>query len=117
MKPSIAKAAFYSDLPDKKAEKWLALLEPITHEAGLQTALYEPWRDFECMYIHCEKDMALDISIQENMARLLETGGEIARFRISSGHSPWLSQPDKVIEGVKFAVKEGHRKKNPMSKS
>ena len=61
------------------------------------------------MYFFCEQDQALVLPVQQHMASML--GESAASFTCSGSHSPFLSMPDKVAEGLEYAAKVGVEKK------
>lgn len=73
-------------------------------QAYLDSTDYEPWKDIRCMYLFCDDDQALPLSIQEGMATAL--GPETIRFHCKTSHSPFLSQPDKVVEGLLYGASQ-----------
>ena len=66
---------------------------------------YEPWKDIECMYLFCDEDKALPLQVQEGMAALL--GPNAASFHVKASHSPFLSRPQEVADGLEYAAKIG----------
>jgi hypothetical protein len=55
----------------------------------------------------CEDDLAIPAFAQEFMTGMVkEKGGELEVERIKSSHSPFLSQPDVVVEWVRKAAGE-----------
>lgn len=61
------------------------------------------------MYFFCEADKALPLAIQQQMAQAL--GADAPTFTSVGSHSPFLSQPQEVVEGVEYAAKVGQSKK------
>ena len=61
------------------------------------------------MYFFCKADKALLLPIQQQMAQLL--GADAPTFTSVGSHSPFLSHPEEVAEGVEDAVKFGQNKK------
>ena len=58
-------------------------------------------------YFVCERDVTLPVPVQEHMAQLL--GPSATVVRASSSHFPYLSMPDRVVEAVVGAAREGMR--------
>lgn len=58
-----------------------------------------------CSYIFCDDDAAIPLFVQEGIAGSM--GSDITTFHISSSHSPFLSQPEKLVEGIEFVTREG----------
>ncbi len=92
---------FYNDLDAAAQQKWINELvlvpratnyDPITHAAYI----YHP-----VTYLFCEKDEALPIFVQKMMVdKVREHGVKIDEETCASGHSPYLSMPEKVLEVV-----------------
>ncbi|KAL4814655.1 Alpha/beta hydrolase fold-1 [Aspergillus spinulosporus] len=95
---------FYSDLAREEQQKCIALLKPQPIVSFTEPALYEPWHEIPCMYIFCDKDLGIPLAAQEAFAKRL---GTPVTFHIDASHSPFLSQPGKVIEGIRLALKAG----------
>jgi hypothetical protein len=62
-----------------------------------------------CMYLFCEADQALSLPVQQHMAQAL--GPNAMTFTSIGSHSPFLSQPQEIVEGVEYAVKVGLEKR------
>ncbi|CBF87084.1 alpha/beta hydrolase [Aspergillus nidulans FGSC A4] len=95
---------FYSDLTLEEQQKCIALLKPQPMASFTEPALYEPWHDIPCMYLFCDKDLGIPLAAQKSFAEKL---GTPVTFHIDASHSPFLSQPGKVIEGIRLALKAG----------
>lgn len=61
------------------------------------------------MYFFCKADKALLLPIQQQMAQML--GKDAPTFKSVGAHSPFLSQPQEVVEGLEYAAKVGQSKK------
>ncbi|KAJ6090288.1 hypothetical protein N7486_009103 [Penicillium sp. IBT 16267x] len=88
------------DVPVNEQAGWLAAFEPQPAEGWDDTVSYTGWKDVPSVYLICEGDNALPVSLQEQLAAL--AGSEIERC--SAGHLPMLSQPDVVAKVVKRAL-------------
>jgi pimeloyl-ACP methyl ester carboxylesterase len=84
---------FYGDVPHDVAadcaaklgwQSTAALRGPITHTA---------WRDLPSSYVLCTDDEAISFSAQTSMSRRTQQ-----QFTLTSAHSPFLSQPDRLTE-------------------
>lgn len=60
------------------------------------------------MYFFCDDDKALPLQVQEGMAGLL--GPNAASFHVKASHSPFLSKPAEVADGVEHAAKVGQER-------
>jgi hypothetical protein len=88
---------FYHDLPKEEQDKWTASLKHISLCSFTEPATNEPWKDgIPCSYLLCEKDMAIPIGVQEQLANAL--GENAKHYRLGSSHSPFLSMPKKLSE-------------------
>ena len=55
----------------------------------------------EVGYLFCTEDAAIPLFAQEMMVeKARESGVEVREWRVKSGHSPFLSMPEKVAEVV-----------------
>jgi hypothetical protein len=99
---------FYNDLPPDEQAHWtselikcpaVAQLTPITNAAYL----YHP-----VTYLFCENDQALPLFLQQEMVKKIEesTGITIEEQTCSAGHSPFLSQPETLLQLVNEIVSE-----------
>ncbi|GJC95751.1 FAD binding domain-containing protein [Colletotrichum higginsianum] len=100
---------FYADVDPILRAKAIAELSWQSARVFSDPATYEPWNDgIEVMYFHCEQDQAIPLATQEAMAAQFPAG--YTTFYANSSHSPFLSHPDLVVEGVELAVKVGQEK-------
>ncbi|KAL4798902.1 Alpha/beta hydrolase fold-1 [Aspergillus venezuelensis] len=97
---------FYGDVTPEEQQKQIAMLKPQPQLSFKEPALYEPWLEIPSMYLFCEKDQALPLVAQEAFAKILGQGPSMT-YRTDTSHSPFLSQPDKVIEGLRLALQVG----------
>ncbi|EMD85837.1 hypothetical protein COCC4DRAFT_170513 [Bipolaris maydis ATCC 48331] len=100
---------FYHDL-NHEAQK--AAISKLKHQSArifTDQVTYEPWHEIPSMYLFCEADKALSLPIQQQMAQML--GADVPTFTSIGSHSPFLSQPQEVVQGVEYAAKLGQDKK------
>jgi hypothetical protein len=71
-------------------------------------ATNEPWHDIECFYFFCDNDQAIPLSVQQRLAAHLSP--DAASFHSQGSHSPFLSRPHEVVEGLEYAAKVGMEK-------
>jgi hypothetical protein len=65
------------------------------------------WKEIPTWYLLCEDDNAIPAFAQELMTGgAKEMGGDIQVERIKSSHSPFLSQPDTVVNWLRRAAGE-----------
>ncbi|KAL8812449.1 MAG: hypothetical protein Q9200_001016 [Gallowayella weberi] len=91
---------FYNDVPNPISALWVAQLTPQA-TASFTSKMTSTVVDsglVPCTYFLCENDQALLLSIQEEMLEAAKQWGR-AKWnveRISTGHSPWLSDVDET---------------------
>ncbi|KAL1796701.1 hypothetical protein ACET3X_005241 [Alternaria dauci] len=100
---------FYHDLSEEAQKTAIAKLKHHSARAFTDEVTYEPWHEIPSMYFFCEGDIALPLSVQQQMAQLL--GADAPSFKTVGSHSPFLSQPQEVVDGLEFAAKVGESKK------
>ncbi|WP_030457193.1 alpha/beta hydrolase [Herbidospora cretacea] len=83
--------ALYGDLPEAEAEQAVSELADQTVLSFAEKVDAAAWRDIPSTYIVTEEDKAIPVALQEQMAA---QATEIRR--ISSSHSPFLSQPRRL---------------------
>ncbi|KAF4770551.1 hypothetical protein HAV15_012904 [Penicillium sp. str.  len=71
-----------------------------------ELATHEPWHEIPSMYLFCDKDGAIPLAVQESFAHTL---GNPVTYHIDASHSAFLSMPEKVIDGLEIALKEGRQ--------
>lgn len=102
-------AIFYHDVDAAGQQKAIAKLQHISACVFTDEVTYEPWHDMPCMYFFCEDDQAIPLPIQQQMAGLL--GQDAPTFKSVGSHSPFLSQPKEVVEGLEYAAKAGQERR------
>ncbi|KAH6613162.1 Alpha/beta hydrolase fold-1 [Boeremia exigua] len=94
---------FYHDVGEKDLKQAISQLKHTSAIAYHTEALYEPWQDMPCLYFFCEQDRTIPIATQKAFAASL--GTDAFEFTCSASHSPFLSMPDKVVEGLEYAAR------------
>ncbi|RDL38797.1 Uncharacterized protein BP5553_03137 [Venustampulla echinocandica] len=97
---------FYNDLPSNVQDYWISRLLPLAAADVTIPAIYEPWKDMPCTYVFTEQDNAIAPVVQQAMAAGM---GKITTATLNASHSPFLSMPNKVVEVIQQAAKEGVR--------
>jgi pimeloyl-ACP methyl ester carboxylesterase len=94
-----ALSAFYNDMSEEEGRKYLATLTTQSQDS-FETKSEFATSELEIprWYIVTEKDQAIPVFAQDAM---LAGDESFKTFRLDSGHSPMMSQPDKVLEIVK----------------
>ena len=97
---------FYNDMSPDQAAYWTSRIKPM-HVQDMPSGYYEAWRHVPVSYLVCAKDNGIS-EFQQNAIIEAATaeGGVVHRTRVQSGHSPFLSVPEKVVEWVQRAVEE-----------
>lgn len=95
---------FYHDVPAELKQTAISKLKHQSAQVFRDEVTYQPWEDLECMYFYCEDDRALLYPIQQQLAPLL--GEKAITYTCKASHSPFLSEPDTVVEGLLHGVKE-----------
>ena len=98
---------FYHDLPPEKQKACIAKLKHMPEKVFLETETYEPWSEMPCMYLFCDKDQAIPLAVQEQFAQTLKNP---TIFHTSGSHSPFLSVPHELLQGLQLAAKDGCEK-------
>ncbi|TQN67538.1 Methylesterase 1 [Colletotrichum shisoi] len=96
---------FYHDVEPEVQKK---AIEELQHQSAVvfdDVVTYEPWRDIDSMYFFCDDDKAIPLVVQQNMAGLL--GPNAITHSSKASHSPFLSKPGDVAEGLEIAAKVG----------
>jgi hypothetical protein len=90
---------FYNDLSPAEQDRWVAELRPtsvFTQSAPLTHAAYQY---YDCAYLFCKGDQAVPVQLQKMMVEW--TGVKFYTEECTAGHSPFLSQPETVLEFLK----------------
>lgn len=90
----------------EEQRKAIAKLKPQPQMSFLEPARYESWHDIPSMYLFCDQDGALPLSAQESFAQTL---GNPVSYHVDGSHSAFLSMPEKVIDGLEIALREGQQ--------
>lgn len=96
-----AAESFYSDLPSETAEQFAK--SNVTHNwgAALGSIANAPWKDLPTTYLFCSQDQSIKYSMQQSMVQdAIAAGGKLITETIESGHCPFLSQPDNLLQIV-----------------
>ena len=97
---------FYNDLSEEDKAKWLALTKPHPAVAQLTPLTYAAYQYIPTTYLLTKIDVPLPIQAQEGMIAQAEANCkiQIKRETCKAGHSPYLSQPERVVEVVEGMV-------------
>lgn len=103
--PHNAQEMLYHDVsPPELAEKAASLVMPNSRSVSEGTISYVPWNDMPCTYVLCEQDKA----VPPEVARWLiaSAGVKCQMVRLESGHSPFLSMPERTARVVRWVAGE-----------
>ncbi|KAI7775808.1 hypothetical protein LA080_006222 [Diaporthe eres] len=98
---------FYADVANETlVEEALAALKPEPARIFSDDNTYEPWNNgVEVGFFFTEQDQAIPLATQQSMAAQFPSG--YVSYTMNSSHSPFMSMPDKVAEGVVLAATAG----------
>lgn len=92
---------FYSDLDKEDQEYWASkvVAQPnAAHRTKLTRVTYD---HLPTGYIICENDRKGAVVVQKLMVKnLREAGVTVREYTLSASHSPYLSQPEKVVDVI-----------------
>ena len=95
---------FYNDLPEQEQKHWASKLHPQAVASFHKPLTYEGHKHHPATYLLCTDDQMLPLEIQK--AFISSSGIEIATESCDAGHSPWLSQPNVVLDVIKKVAGE-----------
>ncbi|CAN8103534.1 unnamed protein product [Discula destructiva] len=95
---------FYHDVPEDLKAKAISKLKHQSAAVFQDEVTYQPWEDMECMYFYCEDDRALVHPVQKQFGATL--GENAISYTCKGSHSPFLSEPDTVVEGLLYGASE-----------
>lgn len=99
LEPDDPEHVFFGDCPPDIVAASVMALRPQAKAAFTQTLRGAAWHDIPSTYVICEQDNAIPPFAQEAMA---QRAGAV--HRLSSGHSPFLSQPDELVKILRQVV-------------
>jgi hypothetical protein len=91
---------FYQDLPEEEQEHWVSVLEECPAVTQFTAITQAAYLHHPITYLYCESDAALPFEVQKIMVQMRsqETGIDIRTETCTASHSPFLSQPERVLE-------------------
>ncbi|KAF9630103.1 hypothetical protein BFW01_g284 [Lasiodiplodia theobromae] len=94
-------AMFYHDVPEDLRKQAVADLTGFAKWGLMAKVDNESWRNIDVAYLKCTDDRALPFPMQEKMIRdVQELGIEVRVSSCDSSHSPFLSQPQTVVDWI-----------------
>ncbi|KAL1970746.1 hypothetical protein VTN77DRAFT_2580 [Rasamsonia byssochlamydoides] len=103
-------SAFGGGLPplipiDEEQDPWVSELKPGPAIAQLTPIIQASYLYHPVTYLFCENDEALPLAVQQMMVQKAEEKGvTIRKETCTAGHSPFLSQPETVLNVAKKVV-------------
>jgi pimeloyl-ACP methyl ester carboxylesterase len=91
--PGRPEEIFFNDCTGTDAAEAVSQLEPQSLPSFKQPVRSVAWRDEPSTYVICEQDNAIPPFMQEQLA---QRAGDVRR--LGTSHSPFLSEPDGVVE-------------------
>ncbi|KAG8964983.1 hypothetical protein FRC05_003510 [Tulasnella sp. 425] len=95
---------FYNDLPREAAERYAAALKRQSYKVFASKQTYSAWRHVPTTYLYTENDMALPVQYQKMFVE--GSGVNIKTETFDSGHSVFLTMPEKVADSIRRAAGE-----------
>ncbi|WYZ42463.1 hypothetical protein EsH8_VI_000162 [Colletotrichum jinshuiense] len=99
---------FYHDVEPETQKKAIEQLKHQSAPVFEDVVTYEPWHEIDSMFFFCDDDKAIPLAVQQGMASLL--GPNAITYSSKASHSPFLSKPDEVAEGLELAAKVGQER-------
>ncbi|KAB5577710.1 Alpha/beta hydrolase fold-1 [Coniochaeta sp. 2T2.1] len=95
----------YSDLSPEEKTRWAKeLTHTATGPSGTPSG-YEPWKNgVACSYIYTSNDPSMALALQYEMVERL--GPETLVGSVRSGHCPFLSMPERLLEALESVCPE-----------
>lgn len=106
MKPGpVLVDSFYHDVPADQHQGLLDMLVKQPASAAAYVLKNPAYEEVDCIYVYCEDDRALRLPAQKRtVGRLRESGVKMKEVLLPSGHFPFLSMPDKLLDAILEAV-------------
>lgn len=97
------KEHFYNDLPIEERDHWASFLVTVPIEWYTQPVTQTTWKDVPLSWIYTELDEIVTYDVQKKMVKEAQEsqGVTIKTYTLNSGHSPFLSMPEKLTAVVK----------------
>lgn len=91
-----AARAIYDDLPTEEAKYWESKIIDQSYAVQTTKLTQAAYRYIPSTYIVCENDQSVPPAFQEQFGRSINATMD----KINSGHSPMLSQTEKLVEMI-----------------
>ena len=97
----------YQDLPPAEAAHWASLLRPWSFKVSGSKGLYSAWEDIPTSYLLCTLDNIIPEPLQRRMIKTVsDSGTQIRVEEVESGHSPFLSMPERTAQFIQSSTGE-----------
>ncbi|RMJ18211.1 hypothetical protein CDV36_002142 [Fusarium kuroshium] len=94
--------SFYHDLSPEALKMAIAELTGFSVHPATVTVQNEAWRHSKVAYLRCDQDRAIYWKAQQAMIdRIVKEGVDVEVTRCNASHSPFLSQPQTVVDWIK----------------
>lgn len=90
---------FYHDLSAEEQKHWVSELAPSPVIAQETVITYAAYKHYPVTYLYCTDDQASPLEYQEMMVK--GTGLQFDTESCNAGHSPFLSQPETILDIIK----------------
>lgn len=97
-----ADSVFYNDLPAGDQAYYMSELAPVPTATQTATPTYAAYQHYPSTYLYCSGDAALPLHVQEMLVNA--SGAHFQKSTCTASHSPFLSQPQVVLDIVKKLV-------------
>ncbi|TVY36047.1 hypothetical protein LOCC1_G007977 [Lachnellula occidentalis] len=93
---------FYNDISKEDQDHYMSELAPVPTVTQTATPTYAAYQHYPSSYLYCSGDAALPLFVQEMMVN--GSGANFKKETCTAGHSPFLSQPQVVLDIIKNMV-------------
>jgi pimeloyl-ACP methyl ester carboxylesterase len=100
---------FYHDLPPDVAESFVGQLMPQTLKSFYEDGdvAYAGWMDVPTWYVAATQDHTGPVAFQRGMVdEAIKAGADVTSRELDTGHSPFLSQPEELVQLIVAAGNE-----------
>lgn len=100
--------AFYNDLSDDEAMKWVSKIRAQSWKAKTDVSDGAAYLDIPPSYLYCTKDIAWPLQYQQLVVGWAKDAGAefVVEETVESGHSPFLSMPKRTAEFIRRVAAE-----------
>lgn len=105
--PEDAENVFYNDVPEEVILKCTSKLRCIPVAAFKSHLTYLAYEHHPVTYLFCANDQAIPLALQRQMVNSCSVHFKTASC--NSGHSPFLSQPQTVLDVVREMLSSATR--------